>query len=604
MSGVGYQMGGKKQAGRTGRRRKEDTRPTALESSHPEVKYNKNLSEVGNPINVTESTKMDFKDKQLLQKTRRTLTVVLVAFLTVLPACSNTPEASPPPPSSEPRMGGQLVFAVNDFPSSWNPASSAWSGPATTMARTFLDPLVVINERGEWSPYLADFISNDDFTSWLIKLKEGVKFHNGESLNADVLVANLENARAGIVLGPPLRSVTDITVEDPLTVRIVLSERHANFPFLFTSQGGYVFAQETLERFKTGDTSNPIGTGPWQMQAQDPNRVVVTKNPNYWRSDANGTQYPYIQRVTFRYAPDLQTRKLGIENQDFDAVLENTPRTLVKWIEGNYPEGFSLLIDDNYSDRTYGNFNTQTGVFGDIRLREAIVLGTDRNAIAQLASDGFFPPTDGPYSSNSRWFSPSGWPEISDVAKARSLVTQWTAEAGAPPPVNLVVSQGVLNLAVGQELKKQWDNLGFKVTLSSYPTEQFIVKLVQGAFDVLVVQQFTSVDPVADESFWRAQTVAEPGGIGLNFPRFTNDIIEQALEQGRATKDYQTRKAGYATVWEEWAKRFPYLFLYNSQIAVLSSPRVSNMGSLQAGDATQALRFSWGATWLTETWLK
>lgn len=542
------------------------------------------------------------------QKNRIRKLVASISSVTLIlgaAACSNeSPEKTTQQIPSTPSEGGQLVFGVNDFPQSWNPASSAWSGPATTIARTFLDPLVVFDGQGQWSPYLADFTSNDENTSWVIRLKENIKFHNGEILDANTLVANLENARSGIVLGPPLQSITEIIIEDSLTVRINLNERNANFPFLFTSQGGYMFAIETIEKFRNGDTANPIGTGPWKIQAQDPNRIVVTKNSNYWRTDPNGIRYPYIQRITFRYAPDLQTRKLGVENQDFDSVLENAPSTLVDWNNNEYPEGFSLLLDENYSDRTYGSFNTQSGVFSDLRLRQAVAIGTDRFAVAEVSSGGFFPPTDGPYSENSRWYSPSGLPESTNTQAAKEIVSQWVSESGVSPPVNLIVSQGILQLSLGQELKKQWDALGFDVTLTAYPTEEFIVRLVRGEFDIAVVQQFTALDPIADESFWTAKTIAEPGGIGLNFPRFTNEIIEQALQQSRATQDFETRKAGYATVWREWAETHPYLFLYNSQIAVLSVPRVKNMGTLTLNEQNKALPFSWGATWLTETWLQ
>lgn len=504
---------------------------------------------------------------------------------------------------SAPVSGGQIVFALNDLPTSWNPASTAWAGPATTIARTFLDPLVVVDENGSWAPYLAEsFTPNENSTVWDIKLRENIFFHDGTPLTANALFLNMQNARSGIVLGPPLANVLDITEIGPLTLRITLTERHANFPLLFTSQGGYVLAPATLEAFTTGKPVNkPIGTGPWMFSVEDNKGVIVTKNQNYWRKDQNGNQLPYLDKIEFRLEPDVLTRSILLESGNYDALLDNTPSQIRSWQEGNLPEGFNLVEDLTFSDRTYGSFNTQEGAFRNVLLRQAAVLAADRETIAESVGGGF-PVTDGPYSPQSQWHAPSGWPKR-DTTKAQELVAKATAEnGGVPPKISLIVSQGVNQLQLAQQLEKDWERVGFEVEVKSFPADTFIVQLVTGQFDVAVVQQFSGADPVSDESFWRGQTIRETGSISLNFPRFSNEVIEEGLRQGRAVSDYETRKAGYTAVWREWAKEYPYLFLFNSPQAAVSSSRVVNLGEMTTPEGTQAAPFSWGGIWLTETW--
>jgi peptide/nickel transport system substrate-binding protein len=500
--------------------------------------------------------------------------------------------------------GGQIVFAVNDLPTSWNPASTAWAGPATTIARTFLDPLVVVDEQGNWLPYLAkSFTPNADATQWDITLRSDITFHDGTPLNAEALVANLDNARAGIVLGPPLKNVIDIVIANPMTVRLTLSEKHANFPLLFTSQGGYILAPATLEAYARQEKGiRPVGTGPWQFSIDDSDGVIVTKNQNYWRFDANGTRLPYLDKIEFRLEPDVLTRRILLESGDIDALLDNTPEQVRQWDERTLSPGFDIVISDDFTDRTYASLNTQAGPFFDVRLRRAVALATDRQTIADLAGGGY-PVTDGPFTTNSIWHAESGWPQP-NPEEAAKLVSQWTAESGQAPDVDLVVSQGIGQLKIAQSLETQWENVGFKVNVRSFPTDDFIVQLVTGQFDVVVVQQFSSVDPIADESFWRAQTINPAGQLSLNFPRFSNDVIEEGLSQARATTDYDTRKAGYTAVWREWAKEFPYLFFFNSPQAAVSSPRIQNVGVLTTPDGEQAASFSWGGTWLTQTSVK
>lgn len=532
-----------------------------------------------------------------------------LAIFIFVTSCSSTGEGSQEAGEGEQvtttpaDFGGQVVFAVNDLPTDWNPASTAWSGPSTTVARTFLDPLVVVNEDGDWSPYLADFTPNGDATEWTLTLQEGVTFHNGDPFDADTVAANIENARSGILLGPPLRSLETVEILDPLTLRLSLNEQHANFPLLFTSQGGYMFAKQTLAEFASGGTLRPIGTGPWRFSVDDGETVVVNRNENYWQKDDNGNTLPYIDRVEFRYEPDPQTRRIDIESENVDILLENTPEAVAAWENGEYPEGFTLVSSGDLTERTYVSLNAQSGPFADKRLREAVTLATNKERIADIASDGFYRPTDGPFSTNSRWHSPSGAPE-QDLSRARTLVQEWTFEnRGVPPEVELVVSQGVLNLGIGQELDSQWEEVGIQVNLRSYPTQDFIVKLVSGEFDAIEAQQFSAVDPIGDESFWKAETISPEGQIGLNFPRFSSDLVNKALTEARATTDYSTRRAAYATVWTAWANEYPYIFLFNSPNAALSAPRVSGVGELLSTNGTTALPFSWGGTWLTNAYV-
>jgi peptide/nickel transport system substrate-binding protein len=532
-----------------------------------------------------------------------TIVTIFAVIAAITTSCSTSPNEPEQQTLPDPVEGGQIVFAINDLPTSWNPASTAWSGPATTVARTFFDPLVIINEQGSWSPYLGNFTSNEDSTIWEISVREDVTFHDGDPLTAESVYANIQNSITGIVLGPPLQSVISVEITGPLTLKLTLSESHANFPLLFTSQLGYIISPKTLNAYKEGKKGiRPIGTGPWKYSVEDGRRVIVTKNQNYWRKDTNGNQLPYLNQIEFLYEPDVLARRLLVENQDVDALLDNTPKQVKRWQENGYPEGFTSITDKNFSDRTYINLNTQTGPLADVRLREALALTTNRQAIADIASDGFFPVTDGPYSPSSPWYAESGWPEI-NKEKAKALVAQWKQESGLDPEISLIAAQGSIQVTMAQELERQWEEVGFVVNTKSYPTDKFIVELVTGQFDALIVQQFSAVDPIADESFWRAQTIGPEGSLSLNFPRFSNDVIEEGLRQSRATSDFDTRKAGYTAVWREWAKEFPYIFLYNSPQAVLAAPRVNNVGTITTPEEIKAAPFSWGATWVTETWV-
>lgn len=529
----------------------------------------------------------------------------IVIVLTLISSCSlfgSSEENNEATEKTVSRKTSTLSFAVNDFPDGWNPASSAWSGAATTIARSFLDPLAVMSDEGTWAPYLADFESSDDFKTWTVTLQPNIIFHNGEKLNAEVMISNLENSRGGIVLGPPLLSVEELVAESELVVRIELSEPNASFPVLFTSQGGYMFSQETIQAFQDGIQKKPIGTGPWVMETQGENQIVVSKNPNYWRSTPENP-IPKIEKIVFVAEPDEFNKSFAIQDMNYDAGLENTPRLLAEWQRVGTPENLRLVTDAYPTDRYYGIFNTQEGPFTDVKLREAATLGLDREKIAELAMDGFFPVTNGPYSQESPWWVDIGWPPT-NKEQARNIVQEWKTNNEEIPPIRIVVSQGLLNLSVAQEVARQWEEIGLETTVESIPTSTFILNLVRGDFDALFIQQFSSRDPAADENFWREATIAEPGNIGLNFPRFSNETTESALAKALATNNFEERKEAYETAWREWGKEFPYIFLFNSQVGVIHQKDVNGIGSLMTPNGEKASPMSWGATWLTEAYFQ
>src|SRR6185436_11505739 len=182
-----------------------------------------------------------------------------------------------------PRNGGELVVALANDTTNWNPATAAWTPSEFEVGRAIYDRLAVYGNSHELLPELVKSIDhNNDFTEWTITLRANIVFHDGSPLDAAALKTNLEAQQLSPVAGPLLVPVKSIFVTGPLTVRISMRTPWSTFPHLLTSQAGFVASPDTLT--SPEGAAHPIGTGPFAFSSAIPGQSVeVTKNSSYWR---------------------------------------------------------------------------------------------------------------------------------------------------------------------------------------------------------------------------------------------------------------------------------------------------------------------------------
>jgi peptide/nickel transport system substrate-binding protein len=186
----------------------------------------------------------------------RSVTLLLVAALLAVGA---------PAGAQSPR--DRFVFALSGGPDTLDPQATA-ATLAFQVNKSLYDTLVEPDDEGKLIPGLAESwtVSSDGLT-WMFKLRSGVKFHHGKTLDAADVKATFER-----ILDPATRSpkrgdfgaVRSVDVVDPLTVRIVLGERFA--PFLATlAQGwGAILPADMIAR-KHDFGTRPVGTGPFTV---------------------------------------------------------------------------------------------------------------------------------------------------------------------------------------------------------------------------------------------------------------------------------------------------------------------------------------------------
>ena len=226
-------------------------------------------------------------------------------------------------------------------------------------------------------PWLAESITYTGDNTWEIKLRQGVKFHNGDELDADAAKWSLEKQSRWQPLVPT--DADNIKVVDKYTLTLT-----TRFPFgrVVESLAHPSYAMYSPK----GDPGKaPIATGPFMLESYKQNEeLVVVRNPNYWGEP------PKLDKITFRFIPDNSTRLLALQSGDVDLIVsvprENAAQVAamedVTLLQAEAAGYFALYFATKEQTPPYD-------LLTDIRLRQAINYALDKEAIANQVYEGY-----------------------------------------------------------------------------------------------------------------------------------------------------------------------------------------------------------------------
>jgi len=235
-------------------------------------------------------------------------------------------------------------------------------------------------------PGLAESWDLIDDTTLIFHLRKGVKFHNGEVMTAADVVFTFgqerllgKDAPARKTTNPFLYNIKSVVALDPYTVEVKAHEkdalfitRFANFPTQIISEKGYKAAGswEAFGRI-------PVGTGPYKIvEYVDAEKVVLERFDGYW-----GEAKASVEKVEFKYVPELSTRIAGLRTGEFDIITEVPPDQAmaidkmagVKIRGGAIRNIFGMFFDE-----------TNSSPMKDPKVREALTLAIDRKLLVKM----------------------------------------------------------------------------------------------------------------------------------------------------------------------------------------------------------------------------
>jgi ABC-type transport system substrate-binding protein len=229
--------------------------------------------------------------------------------------------------TAKPKLGGSItVGLLSDVPNYhiFNGSQGKMDASGFCVANAVFDALFVMAVNGQsWLPMLAlSATPNANYTAWTIPLRQGVKFHNGDPFNAQVVVQNYQAAAADPTVGLAIRPIiASVVATGAYEVVYNMVIPFSTYPTNLSEQQTAYMAHPSS--FSPTYTGNPIGTGPfefvsWQVGVES----KWKKNTSYWRKDAAGRRLPYLNGINFKTIPDNATRNAALQSGDIDLILQ------------------------------------------------------------------------------------------------------------------------------------------------------------------------------------------------------------------------------------------------------------------------------------------
>ncbi|MCU1371734.1 MAG: ABC-type dipeptide transport system, periplasmic component [Ilumatobacteraceae bacterium] len=481
--------------------------------------------------------------------------------------------------AGKPVRGGQLIYGLEAEVGTTGyclpEAELAISG--MQVARSLYDTLTVPDENGDYVPYLAKAVDHDDsYKEWTISLRPGVTFHDGSSLDADVVKNNLDayrgqyEGRSPLLFTFVLDNIAEVEAVNELTVRVTTKVPWVAFPAVLYASGRLgMMAQKQLDASKTDCATKPIGTGPFSFVSWKRDQALkVRRYPKYWQDAPDGKPYPYLNAIEFRPVQNSDSRIAQLQQGELNMMHTSTSSDMAESLPALRDSGaINLLVSTEKAEVAYVMMNSSVAPLDDRDTRLAIAHAIDRDALNEKSNKGFPDVASGPFAPTVLGhLDDPGFPTY-DLAAAKKQVAAMK-KAKKDTSLGLLTSAGPVAVRQAQIEKEMLQAAGFQVTLEIETEADLIKRVIGGDYELAAFRNQPGEDPDMDYIWWYGEN--NP----VNFGRFDDPVINKNLEIGRTDPDRTTRRKAYEAINEQFAKQVWNVWLWHSPWAVAEAANV------------------------------
>ncbi len=432
--------------------------------------------------------------------------------------------------AEQPKRGGTLNVAVEaEFSGFYHARARIFNNNTTNAVVSVLETLFV-HEGDRIVPRLGlELIEAEDRMSAIVKLRQGVKFHDGTPFNADAVVHHYS-----WVLDPEtklntaiLRPVERVEKVDDYTVRFVLKHPWAALHSALALEHllNFIGSPKALQD-PDSFHRHPVGTGPFVFQEwRSGDRVVMTRNEDYWDKDL-----PYLDQVIYRIMPDGNTRFQSIRAGQIDIGMVSDPGHIVAARDADD----LVLMRYTGSGGQSWNFNHSKPPFNDPRVRAAVVHAVDGQALVNAYYRGTTEVTKGLLYGDA-WACPDlNWRSY-DPEKARALAK----EVGGIKFEHITTNTPA-GRRLGSMLQHFFTEAGFETTLKTIEQSNNVRVGLSGDYQ-MDIWRFS--DYGGDPDHLLSTYFSSP-----YVTRHNHEPFEELLSKARQESDHERRRELYCQV--------------------------------------------------------
>jgi peptide/nickel transport system substrate-binding protein len=303
------------------------------------------------------------------------------------------------------------------------------------------EPLFILNEHGKIIPNLAKGIKiGGDGKTITVHLRNNVDFHDDDCFSGDRKMTaedvkfSLSFACSGnkwnsfgsllrdkIIGGKdyyskssrqiPTDGISGIKVINDSTIQLKLTDNYSNFQMLLAHPSLVIFSKKAYLKYKDDLIYKPLGTGPFLLKQSDKNRIVLSRNNDYWKKDSFGNQLPFLKEIHVLYSKGVRSEYVSFSKKEAD-VLFQLPVDQLDFTFGSLEDaqkGKNLLhrvVVQKGTKINYLSFDCASPPFKDPLVRKAFSLAIDREKICLDALNGEGNYTNG-FAPKSNYYEPN-----------------------------------------------------------------------------------------------------------------------------------------------------------------------------------------------------
>ena len=449
------------------------------------------------------------------------------------PTEGNETETATPTSAPESQLADDLTVALPV-----DPTLGVWSvyGGVTPYYTNVLEPLIWVSDEMELVPWLAEDWESTGEKSWEFTIRDGVTFHNGETLTAEHVVWSFETILNEWSYAPGWLHLKpeNVTALDDRTVEFVTTDVFPAFPGTIAHN---MVAVQHPDRSREDKTV--IGTGPYQVSNREKGQRVKTESfDDYWNGETR------MENMTFRVITDPTTRSLALENNEIDVAYAPPSSKIDSLKEG---EDTSVSTQTSPGAMYVGLHNYKAPT-DDVKLRKALNWATSQQTLVETILNGIGIPARGPIAKSIYWSGHENLPAYErDVEKASSLVEESSYDGET---LNFLINNGTPGgRTIASALQEWYSEIGVDVGIQQIEESAFEDAVRNGdghlvlessssnsgAADYLIYETFHSEGDVNERLYNEEDTgVYNPGG-----------EVDTLIEEGFQTGDREQKEEKY-----------------------------------------------------------
>jgi peptide/nickel transport system substrate-binding protein len=496
----------------------------------------------------------------------RRLQPSVLVLACVFSACLHRPTTNP----------NVLVIGVTSGPNNLDPriGTDDVSGKASQL---IFNNLMTLDDRLRVVPDLAERLENPDPVTYVVTLRQGVRFHDGHELTSADVVFTFRSLLDPAFISPrkgAFRMVKAIDARDRYTVVFTLKEPFGSFPvnlvFPIVPDGADALFRE-----------HPIGTGPYRfVSSATDDRLELAPFDGYFGGR------PKNDGLILRIVPDDIMRGLELRKGTMDIVVNDLAPDIVYQLGQDKD---LQVVESPGTDYQYVGMNLRDPLLQDRRVRQALGYAIDRRAIIQYLRRGLATPASGILPPVSWAFEPGVFTFSYDPAKARALLDDAgyrDPDGDGPQPrfhLSLKISNIEFNRLQSSVIQQDLRAVGIALDVRTYEFATLYADVLNGNFQLFTLQWVGGA--VADPDILRRvfhSSQVPPTGFNRGF--FRNPRVDQLLDAAASATGEDRRRALYGDVQRIVADEAPYISLWCKTNVAVASRSLAGIHMLPTAD--------------------